>query len=97
MNRSSFVSNERDIRRISSCLCFSVKWRLVLVLGKLEQQRGSTICFRRVSRFVVENDQSLDETTEHAAVNNDTRACFFFLCFTSPVFSPCPMVGNGPC
>lgn len=78
MNRSSFVSNERDIRRISSCLCFSVKWRLVLVLGKLEQQRGSTICFRRVSRSLVENDQSLDETTEHTAVNNDAGVFLVF-------------------
>lgn len=90
MTRSSFVSNERDIRRISTCLCYSVKWRLVLVLGKLEQQRGSTISFHHSPLELPSkrNKKSVDKSSQHTVVNNEA------VVFVS--LSPWPVADIGP-
>lgn len=55
--------------------------------GKLEQQRGSTMCFHYVSRPLVENYRaSMKEVNENELLV-PTRSCFF-LCLMSACFRP---------
>lgn len=82
MDRSSFVSNEQEIRRISTCLCFSVKWRLVLVLENWSNDAPRPFVF--ITSLELSNtSRRLVETTRHPVVINNTGVFCASPCFRS--------------